>query len=248
MTERRVRKLYYSWYSICSEKVLICLFEKDLPFDGRHVDLFDFDQVKDDYLAINPAGMVPTLVDGGRPIPESTIINEYLEDVAPQPSLRPRDPYRCAEMRGWVQRFQDIVFPAVGLLSQVAFIAGELNRRWPPEELEALIRRKVGEERVARQLRAVRGALTAEEVLAAAGRIERVLEAAERLLGDGRDWLAGAYSLADAAAAPNLYRLEIIGRGEMVACRPSVAAWYRRMTTRSAFLRTYDLSPSVRRV
>lgn len=243
-----MRQLYYSWYSICSEKVLICLFEKDLSFEGRHVDLFDFDQVKDDYLSVNPAGMVPTLVDSGRPIPESTVINEYLEDVAPQPSLRPRDPYRCAAMRGWVHRFQDIVFPAVGLLSQVAFIADELNRRWPPNELEVLIRRKVNEERVARQLRAVQGALTAEEISLAAGRIERVLDEAERLLGDGRDWLAGAYSLADVAAAPNLYRLDIIGQGETVACRPAVEAWYRRMTTRSAFLRTYEFSPSVPRV
>ena len=243
-----MRQLYYSWYSICSEKVLICLFEKDLPFEGHHVDLFDFDQVKDNYLSINPAGMVPTLMDGGRSIPESTVINEYLEDVAPQPSLRPRDPYRCAEMRAWVHRFQDIVFPAVGLLSQVAFIADELNRRWPPDELAALIRRKDNEERVARQLRAVRGALTAEEVSSAAERIEQVLDEAERLLGDGRDWLVGAYSLADAAAAPNLYRLDIIGRGETVARRPGVAAWYRRMTTRSAFLRTYEFSPSVRRV
>ena len=190
MTERRVRELYYSWYSICSEKVLICLFEKDLPFEGRHVDLFDFDQVKDDYLSINPAGVVPTLVDGGRPIPESTIINEYLEDVAPQPSLRPRDPYRCAEMRAWVHRFQDIVFPAVGLLSQVAFIAGELNRRWPQQELEVLIHRKVSKERVARQLRAVQGTLTAEEIFPAVQRVEQVLDRAERLLGDGRDWLA----------------------------------------------------------
>ncbi|MDE0056797.1 MAG: glutathione S-transferase family protein [Defluviicoccus sp.] len=243
-----MRELYYSWYSICSEKVLICLLEKDLPFEDRHIDLFDFDQVKDDYLSINPAGVVPTLVDGGRPIAESTIINEYLEDVAPQPRLRPRDPHRCAEMRSWVQRFQDIVFPAVGLLSQVAFIAGELNRRWPPEQLEVLIRRKVSEERVGRQLRAVQGALTAEEVSSAVGRVERVLVDVERLLGDGRDWLAGSYSLADAAAAPNLYRLDIIGRGEMVACRPAVAAWYRRMTTRTAFLRTYEYSPSVRPV
>ena len=186
-----MRQLYYSWYSICSEKVLICLFEKDLPFEGHHVDLFDFDQVNDNYLSINPAGMVPTLMDGGRSIPESTVINEYLEDVAPQPSLRPRDPYRCAEMRAWVQRFQDIVFPAVGLMSQVAFIADELTRRWPPDELEALIRRKVNEERVARQLRAVRGALSAEEVSSAAERIEQVLDEAERLLGDGRDWLGG---------------------------------------------------------
>ena len=95
-------ELYYSWYSICSEKVLICLFEKGLPFEGHHVDLFDFDQVKDDYLAINPDGVVPTLVDRGQPVCESTVINEYLEGVAPASSLRPQHPCRCAEMRAWV--------------------------------------------------------------------------------------------------------------------------------------------------
>ena len=241
-------ELYYSWYSICSEKVLICLYEKDLPFKGHHIDLFNFDQVEDDYLEINMDGVVPTLVDRGRPVSESTIINEYLEDLVPEPSLRPRDLYRCAKMRAWVHRFQDIVFPAVGLLSQAAFIAGELNRRWPQEELEALIRRKVNKDRVARQLRAVHGTLTMDEISVAAGRIEQVLDRVERQLDDGRDWLAGDYSLADAAAAPNLYRLHIIERGEVVDRRPNIASWYRRMTTRPAFLRTYEYSPSVGKV
>ena len=97
-------------------------------------------------------------------------------------------------------------------MSQVAFIADELNRRWPPNDLETLIHRKVNKERAARQLRAVRGALTTEEISAAATRIEGALDRIERLLGYNRDWLVGDYSLADAAAAPNLYRLDIIGR------------------------------------
>ena len=107
-------EIYYSWYSICSEKVLICLFEKNLPFEGHHIDLFDFDQVQDDYLAVNPDGVVPTLVHDGRPVYESTVINEYLEDISPELALRPKDAYLRAEMRRWAQVFQDIVFPSAG--------------------------------------------------------------------------------------------------------------------------------------
>ena len=35
--------LYYSWYSICSEKVLVCLFEKSLPFTGVENVFADID-------------------------------------------------------------------------------------------------------------------------------------------------------------------------------------------------------------
>jgi len=241
-----VLELYYSWYSICSEKVLICLFEKDLPFEGHHIDLFDFDQVRDDYLAVNPDGVVPTLVHDGCPVYESTIINEYLEDFAPEPALRPEGADQRAEMRRWVQLFQDLVFPSAGLLSQIAFIADELNRRWTPDKLEALIHRKVNKDRVPRQLRAVKGGLSAEEADAALAKINDVLDRAERALGDGRIWIAGEYSLADAAAAPNLYRFEIIDRMDLIDRRPAVALWYRRIKDRPAFRRTYEYAPSLR--
>jgi glutathione S-transferase len=243
--ETFVLEIYYSWYSICSEKVLICLFEKNLSFEGHHVDLFDFAQVQDNYLAVNPDGVVPTLIDDGRPVYESTVINEYLEDVAPQPALRPVDAYTCANMRRWVQLFQDIVFPSAGLLSQIAFIAEELNRRWATDELEELIHRKVNKDRVPRQLRAVRGDLTNDEAETALAKIGDVLDRAEQAFGDGRDWIAGDFSLADAAAAPNLYRLEIIERLDLIECRPAVSAWYQRLKARPAFRRTYEFSPSI---
>lgn len=238
--------LYYSWYSICSEKVLVCLFEKGLGFTGHHVDLFDFDQVRDEYKAINPNGTVPTLVDDGRPVFESTIINEYLEDAYPTPRLTPDDPFARADMRYWVQRFQDIVFPAAGMLSQVHFIAAELRRRWTQDELEARIRRKVGEDRVARQLRAVREGFSQAELKAAEARIVGVLDAVESRLADGRAWLAGDFSLADAAAAPNVYRFTIIGRRDLLDSRPRLAAWAEKLLARNSVRATYEYAPSLR--
>jgi len=40
-----------------------------------------FHQLKPEFLALNPAGLVPVLVDGGQVLTESRIINEYLEDA-----------------------------------------------------------------------------------------------------------------------------------------------------------------------
>src|ERR1051325_5206677 len=90
--ERAMLELYYSRYSINSEKVLLCLFEHELSFSGHFIDLFDFAQTAPGYLAINRHGLVPTLVFDGEPLYESTAINEFIEDTYGARSLRPADP------------------------------------------------------------------------------------------------------------------------------------------------------------
>jgi glutathione S-transferase len=52
-----------------------------------------------EYLAINPTGKVPCLVDGDFVLPESETILEYIEDKHPEPSLRPKDIQTRARQR-----------------------------------------------------------------------------------------------------------------------------------------------------
>ena len=53
--------------SICTQKVLITMFEKDLAWETKRVDLFKNEQYDAEYLKYNPKGVVPTLVhDRGR--------------------------------------------------------------------------------------------------------------------------------------------------------------------------------------
>lgn len=241
-------ELYYSWYSICSEKVLIAMFEKDLAFTGHHIDLFDFAQVEPSYRAVNPNGTVPTLVDDGHRVFESTIINEYIDEAYREPRLSPSDPFERSEMRYWVQRFQDFVFPAAGILSQIHFIAAELKRRWTQADLEERIQRKVGKDRIARQLRAVRDGFSTQDAAAAEDQIATVFDAVEERLADGRPWLVGDFSLADVGAAPNIYRFTILGRRDLLEARPLVHSWSRRLLDRPSVVRTYEYAPSVREV
>jgi glutathione S-transferase len=242
--ETTVIELYYSHYSINSEKVLLCLFEKKLDFVGRHVDLLNFEQVDPAYLRINPLGLVPTLVVDGAAIPESTVINEYLEDAYRESPLLPAKALFRAEVRGLVQQFQDIFYPAMAVLSQVHLFAEELKRRWTPVELESLIRRKPNPDRRDRQLRAIRQGLSSQEISAAERTAAQMLDRMERHLSSGADWLAGGFSLADVAAAPNVHRFFILGLQQTVMQRPRVHEWYQHIRARSCFTRTYDYAPA----
>ena len=52
-----------------------------------------------DYLAINPQGLVPTLVHDGTTIAQSLAIIEYLDETFPQPPLLPATPAVRARVR-----------------------------------------------------------------------------------------------------------------------------------------------------
>src|SRR5512144_1805443 len=92
-----------------SELVRFVLHAKGLPFEERKLDLFAGDQLKPEYLAINPNGVVPSLMHDGRAIIDSSVIMEYLDEVFPQPErLVPGDPVERAKMRA-LMRFIDEV-------------------------------------------------------------------------------------------------------------------------------------------
>ncbi len=103
--------LYHFDRSTAAQKVRIALAEKGLTWESRYIET-DFakrEQLKPEYLELNPRGVVPTLVHDGKVIRESNVILEYLEDVFPDPPLRPADPFRRAEMRLWTKRIDETV-------------------------------------------------------------------------------------------------------------------------------------------
>lgn len=233
-------ELYYSGYSINSEKVLLCLFEKNIDFKGHYVNLFKFEQTDASYLKVNPLGLTPTLVVGGISIPESTIINEYLEEALPEVSLRPQDPFQRAQMRGLVQTFQERFYPSMSVISQVHFVAEEMKRRWSIEQLEIFSNKKPNPDRASRQIRAVRDGLTKEEVAHAERTADQMLDLMEAKLSPNSEWLLEKFSLADISALPNVHRFFQLGLDQSVKKRPRVFSWYERMRARPSFVRTYE--------
>jgi glutathione S-transferase len=70
--------------SPCAQKVRLVLAEKGLEWTGQHIDLPQKENLQPWYLELNPLGVVPTLVHEDKPVIESSIICEYLEDKFPE--------------------------------------------------------------------------------------------------------------------------------------------------------------------
>jgi glutathione S-transferase len=95
----------------------IVLKEKNLPFDRILLDLPNKEQKQEWYLALNPYGKVPVLVEEGAWVYESALCNEYLEDKYPSPPLAPTAPAEKAHMRLWVDWCNSqFVPPVIGLI------------------------------------------------------------------------------------------------------------------------------------
>ena len=80
---------------------LLCLKEKGLEFEDRWLNSSKFEHHDPAFLKLNPEGMVPVLLHDGDPITESTVINEYLDEVFPDVPLKPATAKARAYMRQW---------------------------------------------------------------------------------------------------------------------------------------------------
>ena len=98
-------KLYTYFRSSAAHRVRIALNLKSLPFESIPVHLLRGGgaQHTPAYVALNPAQLVPTLVDGELILGQSLAIIEYLEETCPAPALLPVDPLGRSRVRALAQ-------------------------------------------------------------------------------------------------------------------------------------------------
>jgi len=93
-------KLYDYFRSSAAYRVRIALNLKGVASERASVHLRRGAQRAEDYLAMNPQGLVPALVtDSGDVLTQSLAIIEWLEESYPQPPLLPRDAPGRARVR-----------------------------------------------------------------------------------------------------------------------------------------------------
>ncbi len=164
------------------------------------------------------------LVDGGKFLTESRIVNEYLEDA-----------YARARMRLWTKYADEVATEAVKLPSFAKNIQPELQRM-PREEALAAIER-IPDARVrARWRKAATSGISADDLKRSIARLTGRVERIDRALQDAPRLAGEAYSLADIDIAPFVQRLVRVDLFGLVAARPRVNDWYARITSRPAYV------------
>jgi maleylacetoacetate isomerase len=93
--------LYSYWRSSAAYRVRIALKLKGLSFQTVAVNLIrqGGEQLGEDYLAVNPQGLVPALIHDSHVITQSMAICEYLDECFPRYPLLPADPFARAQTR-----------------------------------------------------------------------------------------------------------------------------------------------------
>jgi glutathione S-transferase len=226
--------LYHNDMSLCAQKVRLCLAEKRLEWESRHLVLRAAEHQQAWYRKLNSRAVVPTLVDGDKVIPESNVILEYLEETRPEPSLAPKDPYGKAKMRLWTKQLDEDVHDASAAILSfgIAFRHQYLDRgeigRQMLEAVPNIFKRE-------RRRDVIEKGTASTHFVIAVERMVQLLDEMQEAL-DAHRWLAGHdYSLADTAFTPYLARLEHLGLLGMIGERHRVADWYRRCKARPSF-------------
>ena len=230
--------LYNAPQSTCSQRVRFVFNAKGLAFEEVKLDLLAGDQMKPDYLALNPNGVVPTLAHDGAIVIDSSVIIEYLDEVAPGESFTPRDPLGRAAMRALMRFIDEVPAAAVRVPTyNLAF----LPRFAAMSEEEFLAFAESKPLRREFMLAMGRKGFPQKDMDAALERMRRTYDRMEAAIeSSGGPWLLGRdITLADISLMPALVRMADLGLATMWAERPKVARWYDEIRAHPAFKPTY---------
>jgi glutathione S-transferase len=231
--------LYNAPQSTCSQRVRFVLNAKRQPFAEKKLDLLAGDQLKPEYLALNPNGVVPTLDHDGNIVIDSSVIIEYLAEVVPErTNFTPRDPVVSAQMRSLMRFIDEMPAAAVRVPT---FNLAFLPRFAAMTEEEFLAFADSKPLRKEFMLAMGRKGFPESEMASATSRLRRAYERMdEEIETSGGPWLMGKdITLADISVMPAIVRMADLGQEEAWQDLPRVATWYDAIRAHSAFKPTY---------
>lgn len=229
-----VLALYHNDMSSCAQKVRLCLAEKELHWESRHLNLRAGEHQQDWYIKLNPRAVVPTLVDGDIVVPESNVINEYLDDRFPDHPLMPAEPSGRARVRLWTKQLDEGVHDAgIAVVSfAIAFRHQYLTKGEAGKAMLESIPDPVKRER---RRDVIENGLESTYFKMAIARLLELYDDIERQL-TFHPWLAGPqYTIADAAFTPYIVRLDHLDVLGLLVDHPKVVDWYNRIKARPSF-------------
>lgn len=100
-------KLFDTQMAPSPRRVRIFLHEKGIKIPSRQIDVMAGENLQQEYLDINPRGLLPTLVfDDGTILDETTAICRYFEEQQPEPALLGSTALEKAQIESWSRRIE----------------------------------------------------------------------------------------------------------------------------------------------
>ena len=232
-------KLYNALQSTCSQRVRYTLHHKNIEFSMEILDLFSGDQLKPEYLSINPNGVVPALDHDSKIVIDSSVIIEYLEDINVNLNpLRPPEPENAARMRAMIRYFDEVAGPSVRIPSyNMAFLPHfqELSE----EDFIALAESKPLRKDFL--LKMGRTGFSEKDMNDSTSKIEATCNRMEGwLVESGGPFLLGKYiTFADICIMPIIVRMQDLGRSDLWASNPKVNEWFELIQSSTIYELTY---------
>jgi glutathione S-transferase len=229
--------LYNAPQSTCSQRVRFVLNTKKLPFAEVKLNLLEGDQLKPDYLKLNPNGVVPTLDHDGAIVTDSTVITEYLDEVEPTASFTPEDPVKRARMRALMHFIDEMPAASVRVPTfNLAFLPK--FQAMSREDFIAMAESKP----LRREFMLTMGqtGFPQAEMDAALARLRRSYERMDaEIEKSGGPWLLSKeITLADVAVMPALVRMHDLGMPDWQDL-PRVVTWFDNIRAQPAFQPSY---------
>ena len=134
--------LHGYWRSSAAYRVRVALNWKGIEAEPHAIDLRAGAHHAADYLALNPQGLVPCLVDGPAALTQSLAIIEYLEETHPDPPLLPADPVDRAKVRATALAVVADIHP-INNLRVLNYLRDALAQ--PQDAIDAWIRHWIAE-------------------------------------------------------------------------------------------------------
>jgi maleylacetoacetate isomerase len=155
-------ELFSYWRTSATYRVRVALNLKGVRADEHNIDLDAGEQRSERFLALNPMGAIPALVDregGGAPLTQSLAILEFLDEAYPQPALLPTDLHGRARVRSLAAMLAADTHPLItGRIKKYLTTATPLDDagwrawqiHWFSTGLQAFERRLAGEPQTGR--------------------------------------------------------------------------------------------------
>jgi GSH-dependent disulfide-bond oxidoreductase len=205
--------LYY-WPTPNGHKITLFLEETDMPYTIIPVNIGKGEQFKPEFLAISPNNRMPAIVDH-TPMERGAPISVFESGAILLYLAEKTERFIAQDLRGRVEVTQWLFWQVGGL----GPMAGQNHHfaRYAPEKIPYAIERYVNE-------------------------TNRLYGVLNRRLED-REFIAGAYSIADMAAYPWIVPHE--AQGQKLEDFPNLMRWFEAIRARPATVRAYERGAAV---